>query len=314
MADQAFADGLYDGIENPWMEPETYHGLNERVSRSQLLHLFRSPAAFQYWKQHPSPPPTDAMVRGDAIHAGILEPARFREEYLLEPVWGPTRVRSSKTATEEERRTTASNRERKANWEAKHANTTKKVVPSSVGLGVTEAILKVREHPDLSSIFESGGIVEPTALFTEEVKGIEIAQRIRPDLSNYDDDGPILIDVKTMPRSDPRSFWRTVTKDRLHIQAAMYCHGMEMATGVKHNRFRWVACEVEPPYDCGLYVCDEESLEIGRQEYRWLLEDLASCRASGDWPDHCLTPHVGGLETWYRDAFNNKAQERQRRQ
>ncbi len=61
------------------MQNETYHAL-DGISKSGLDKIDRSPAHFKYSEQNES---TRAMEVGTAIHAAILEPVRFDEEYCI---------------------------------------------------------------------------------------------------------------------------------------------------------------------------------------------------------------------------------------
>lgn len=50
------------------------------ISRSELFRLTQSPLHFKYYQEHPEPE-TAALKFGTAVHARILEPLKFRDDY-----------------------------------------------------------------------------------------------------------------------------------------------------------------------------------------------------------------------------------------
>lgn len=299
-----YPDGIYDGVVNDWIPPNEYHAMTDRVSRSQLLRLGESPASYVYHRDNPQDA-TAAMIGGDAGHAALLEPDRFAREYVMEPQWGHLCKTATTTAAEGK-----FNKERRGAWLARAETSGLTIVPSAEAGPLGEVLAKASTHAELQSVLRSGGKVESSALWTTRVRGVDIPQRCRTDLINFDDDGPLVLDLKFVQDSSPGPFWRDVTMWRHHIQAAMYMEGMSVATGVEHRRFGWIVLSKNPPYDFALYMLDEESLEIGTIEYHGLLDEFARCTESGEWGDNFSKPQGGGLTSWYRRQFKLKREGR----
>ena len=287
------ADGLYDGRSKPWLPPDLYHANTSRHSRTELVRLLRSAHEWHYFQEHPEEAngtPTPQMIRGSAAHAAILEPDRFLEAYALEPDFGPKNRKEP--------------REQFEAWLATQGDRT--IVPKKESAAVLCIALKVREHPTLRAVLvESQGLVEPTACWTVKVEGHDIRLRCRPDRVNYPDE-PVVIDVKTVQDPSPEAFDGEITARKLHIQAAMYLDGMTQSTGVLHDRFVFIVFQAKPPYGCGVHTIDDESVEIGRIEYRRALERLVEVAESGIYHDFAHQPNVCGLRGWYRDQFRNR--------
>ncbi|MDD5297379.1 MAG: PD-(D/E)XK nuclease-like domain-containing protein [Rhodocyclaceae bacterium] len=65
----------------PGLPAEQYHG-DMAVGHSGLVRIMRSPAHFQEYVSNP-PVPTPAMAFGTAVHAAILEPKEFGDQYAV---------------------------------------------------------------------------------------------------------------------------------------------------------------------------------------------------------------------------------------
>jgi exodeoxyribonuclease VIII len=83
-----------DNLSRKHMEPGIYDTSNEAyhpgpgVSRSALLEFKRSP--YHYWYKYKNPDyipesPTPAQILGSALHMAILEPKKFKEQFVILP-------------------------------------------------------------------------------------------------------------------------------------------------------------------------------------------------------------------------------------
>ena len=288
--------GLYaDGGDHPWLPPQLYHK-SSRLSRSALVTLLRStPAHFAYERGH-AVEATDAMVRGDAIHAAVLEPERFATEYLLPPSHMDRRLKADK--------------ELWAALEAEAVSTGKRLLQPSHVEPVTEIARAVREHPALRDILRGPGLTEASAAW-ETDDGV--ALRCRPDRAFQDQGGEAwLMDLKSADgeaAASPEAFARQIAQRRLHVQAALYCTGMTAATGTPHERFGFIVYEVQPPYACAVYRLEDDAIAQGRSEIAEALHTYRACRDADRWPDYAGDGDVRliGLPRWYARAGDDAA-------
>jgi hypothetical protein len=235
------------------------------VNISTLKELRRSAKRYQYRLRNRSEP-TASMEFGTATHVAILEPERFLREFALwqsEGDDGKTRQRRGKA------------------WDAfKAANDGKTIIRDAE---YDEAIVlsrAVRDDP-LAMKYLAMGRHEVAASWTDAHTGVSCKGRV--DWLTKVDGASVIVDVKTTRCVEPWSFSKDVAKFGYHLQCAFYADGFEAATGVAPE-FRVVAVESDAPYDVVVYRVPPDVLDIGRDEYRRLLEILVDCRQRDYWP------------------------------
>src|SRR5690242_15179207 len=244
-----------------------YHA-HPAVGSSHLKAIARSPA--HYWAEfldpaRPAREEKPAFVIGTAIHAAILEPERFKTEYVVGPRF--------------DRRTKAG-KEAAAAFEAENAG--KRVL----SLDDYEACVAIRrsveQHDVASVIFEHQGDAE-TSLFWNDRTGDEpVMCKARPD--RLTKDSRILVDVKSTEDARPAAFSRDAYNYRDHVSAAHYVDGVLAVRGVTPELFIFLVVEKSPPYAVAAYFADAAMLDAGRAEVRRNLATLRACRRSQEWP------------------------------
>lgn len=112
---------------------------------------------------------------------------------------------------------------------------------------------------------------------------------------------PTIVDLKKCSKggADRDEFSRSIAKYKYHGQASFYCDIAKAQTG-KDFGFIWCAIEEKYPHAIGVWYADDESLEIGRAQYRMLLSNVRNCIKMGDWPDYTpIRLQEIGLPAWY---------------
>ena len=89
-------------------------------------------------------------------------------------------------------------------------------------------------------------------------KGVKV--RVRPDCIGDD----WISDIKTCQDSSPRKFMSDKNKFLYSAQAMFYCEML----GYDPEKFRFIACEKNPPYEIQLFRLSEESIEFGAWSWR----------------------------------------------
>lgn len=245
----------------PDVDRETYDSL-DRINWSRLKHLARSPAHYKHVLSAPGED-TDARKLGRAVHMAVLEPERFRDCYIL---WdGGTR--------------------RGKTWEAFAEAHADKEILTEAEWGKCLAVSSAVRADAVAAKYLTNGDSEVTVLWDHEIPDVGgLPSRLMRCKGRLDFvPAAAIVDMKVTRDGSPEGFAREVGRYRHHAQAAYYTDGYEAATG---RRLPYVIVSVEstPPHVVTVYRVPEPILELGRKEYRGLLEQLAFCRAENRWP------------------------------
>ncbi len=88
-------------------------------------------------------------------------------------------------------------------------------------------------------LLSAAGKAEQSYFWTDKETGLGC--KCRPDYMF--DDGSTIVDLKTTTDASLKGFSRSVCNFRYHVQAGFYLHGIEQSTGVRPDRFIFVAIE-----------------------------------------------------------------------
>jgi exodeoxyribonuclease VIII len=239
-----------------------YHARPE-ISKSGLDQLRRSP--LHYWNRYLNPdrliePPTEAMVLGSALHARVLEPHLFDDEYIVAPQGIDRRTKEGKL--------------RWADFEAQAEGRT--VLKAEDAARIEAMAAAVHQHPAARTILRLPGKCEQSYFWTDEATGV--ACKCRPDW--HSDNRKLIADVKTTDDASPRGFIRSVMKYRYHVQAAFY------SQGIGAEEFLFIAVEKKPPFAVAVYATPPDLIERGAKEALQDLRLLATCRSENKWPGY----------------------------
>jgi hypothetical protein len=243
------------------------------VSKSDLDLIARSPAHYQQEKATPSVP-TAAMLFGTALHAAVLEPAVFDQQYVVAP--------------NVDRRTKAG----KEAWEEFEASLNGRSLVDGKDLATINAMAAaIASHPTASSLL-SGGVAEQSCFWINS--GTRELCKCRPDYIREDG---IIVDLKTTTDASLDPFMRSAYTYRYHVQAAMYIAGVRMTTG-KATAFVIIAIEKTPPYAIACYMADSNMLEAGHKEFVRNLRTYAECRQANQWPGYPQSIQSLSVPVW----------------
>jgi len=238
------------------MPADIYHA-HDSISNSGLKLIGGySPAHYKY---PPEKPETRNKVLGSALHMAILEPDLFYDKYTL--------LRDAK------------DRNAKEYKEAKKVHGEELVLVSSECAkveGISESLwskfgelLSLPGHNELS-----GFVADP-----------ETGVMCRHRFDKLAKCG-IAIDLKTTVDARSDAFSRSINSYGYNQQAAFYSDQFNWITGDQLQDFIFIAIESESPYAAKLYRIGNQSIEIGREQYRSALNKYAECKASGFWPGY----------------------------
>jgi hypothetical protein len=249
-------------IHHPGLSNEDYHHL-KAVSPSQIKVLARSP--LHYFdkflaEDREKKPPTDAMLKGTALHTAILEPELWDATIAVPPHSFDRRTKVGKELAAEFER-----------------NSVGKIVLSPEDADEVRRMADaVRKHPAARFLLELPGRREASYTWTDPATGLEC--KTRPDW--HSDDRRIVLDVKTAADASRPEFSRSISNYDYHVQAAwnLDAQGGEM--------FLSLVVENARPYAVAVYPASDALLEAGRRRIRSAMEVLAECWRTNTWPGY----------------------------
>jgi hypothetical protein len=268
-----FPLGLVHGLDS-----DVYHA-GEGVSHSGLQLIAKSPAHYFGLKLDPNRPPSTTkagQLEGTLTHCATLEPGEFDTRYVV----GPEGRRGTKI------------------WDAFEAS----LKPGQIGIKGDQRPVAfaqaaaLRALPDVAALLAVGQ-PEVSAYWIDEKTG-ELC-RCRPDwVHPVNDDSVILLDVKTYSDASPGEFSRQVARKGYHVQDAFYSDGYAIASGKKVLAFVFAAVETTFPYAACACMLDDQGRDVGRAEYRRLLDRYAACRRDNVWPGYSSAVELISLPAW----------------
>lgn len=237
------------------------------VSRGALQILDRSPAHYAAWvRGEIADESTPALEFGTAYHYAVLEPDEYARRYVVQPKFGDLRYKGPKAA--------------KASWLEEVGDLEGRTLISGED---DAAVQKMRDsvllHPIAGRIVE--GKIEHTALWRDLLTGLRC--KARPDV--YIEKLGAGVDVKSAADASPDGFRRAVFAHGYHLQRAHYSAGLR-AVGCDVRSFLFVVTEKTPPYVTAVHMLDDRGAEIGDRNVRRLMDRMAGCVKTGEWPGY----------------------------
>ncbi len=236
------------------MPNEVYHSMPGSYSKSGLDVLHDDPYKFFNPKIRKQ---TRPMQLGSAIHAAILEPDVFLDEYMLIPEIKDRRQSEYKMAV-------------KSFGEGKvFTNDECKKIS-----GMQQA---VHANTEAHRLLTTPGFFEVSGFSTDEKTGLVIRHRF--DKLAFIDGEWFGVDLKKTQGADQYKFSKSIWDYRYHVQDAIYSKGFKEITGIDLAGFIFIAVEDEFPHKVAIYELCDVSRKIGRDEARMDLDELAEYKA-----------------------------------
>jgi len=217
---------------------EKYHS-SAGISASGLKTIYKKSVRHHIDRK---PFESAAMALGSAVHAAMLEPNTFFDDYHVMP--------------KIDRRT----KEGKEAYLVEQKKAEGKALITPDDYEKINAILDNFRNDDLAQKY-CKGVIELSHYGKHE--GLDV--RVRPDCLNKVQG--FISDVKTCQDNSPMAFKRDVYKYAYHLQAAFY---MDII-GV--DEFRFIAVETNYPYTIEVYTLSDEMIEQGRKAWKAAFAD-----------------------------------------
>ncbi len=241
-----------------------YDRQSARTNWSRLKLLGRSPAHYRHAMVTGDSGDSPARQKGRCLHIAVFEPDLFKEQVV--------RYDGRKAGKE---------------WDRfADENEGREILGADAFDTVATQAVAVRNNP-MAAPFLSGGKREQTILWEHEapaigaLEGFTTLMKGRVDFIKRD----CIVDLKSARDASPAGFARASAYYEYHAQAALYRDGIAKATGALLPFFFVVVEQVEP-FCTQVYRVPDDILELGRQRYQALLNQLHHCQTENDWPGY----------------------------
>lgn len=235
------------------------------IRRSDLWIINKTPYHFRYRMDHEKEQ-TKAMLFGSAIHAYILEPDTFRQQYAIAPDCD---------------RRTKDGKEEWADFLDLCAETGADPISIDEMQTINEMAAVLKTNPLAVQLLT--GKHEQEFYWTDDLTGERCKCKV--DCITTWDGQDWIVDYKTTESCEDGHFERSVAKYGYQFQAGMYCEGVFQSTLTEH-RFAFVAQEKSAPYAVRVYLCDPEWVLRGYDKFRELIGIYHQCNETGFWPGY----------------------------
>jgi hypothetical protein len=194
---------------------------------------------------------TDAMRFGSAFHAFTLEEDVFWATHAVAPEGMDRRTKEGKKL-----------------WEDLQ-NSGKTIIKHDEYMTIQKMRDALRNHPMAKNILTRS---ENEGAYTAELEGVQCKCKV--DLSNKG----YVFDLKTTMDASPEEFRRSIGKYNYERQAAFYTDILK-ANKVEVKGFVFVAVEKSFPFNVGVYMLEEDSAQLGRNDYLKILSTYKAHKA-----------------------------------
>jgi hypothetical protein len=258
-----------------------YHEDRDALSCSMLKPLLISPAHFQSSLVAP-PCSSKAMDFGTLVHALVLEPYKFNEDFAIYPGQADGRDKDYKAFLAQ--------------------NTNRLVVDEPTfhkGRTLAEKVLHRSVRGRRFGDFVVEGVPEATIYAQEPTTGLML--RVRIDLYHPE----CTFDLKSTRHGVARNFLRDAIDMHYDLQAFMYTFVRSLYEGRQAPApFAIIACETSEPYSIHQVNAGGTFMENGAAKFKEVMSVYAACSQNNYWPDASCDLDAE-IEPW--QAFNTQA-------
>lgn len=234
----------------------------------------------------------DYFRYGRAVHLAVLEPAKFKASYVIEPEFiGMTQDGRPSNQSKEAKT-------KKAAWYAE-------LPPDAVVLTekemvmLTEQIDCLMSHPQVSNIFQNGK-PEVTGRFTHPRTRLRC--KIRPDYVTEMPNGEyFFFDLKTARSAEEGLFDSDAARLMYDVKMAFYWDGMTEIMGRAPSACALIPVQKTIPAVTNVVWMSEDDIDDGRKRSEYAIDTLIKCMAENKWPRIKSEGRILSRPAWYRD-------------
>jgi hypothetical protein len=210
------------------------------------------------------PKPTPDMQEGTDTHTAILEPERFKQDFVT--------FKSSYDSM----RTNAAKKEL-ADFEK--ANKGKRVVTDEYYKNLWQRAENAWSRPLISSLLRDEiTIIEKGMYWMDEITGVTMKAKV----DAFNPISGVVADVKTFRDIRDNYLAREIAERLYFMQAAIYSDGITELYGIEVNRYYIFAVE-KPTNMIRVVALSDYDIEVGRDLYRKAIIKAEDCRLTNNW-------------------------------
>ena len=269
----------------------------DALSNTAMGALAQSP---RHYKLAPPLERQKALVLGNMIHTGRLEPDKFADRYAVCPDYHLDELNLTTKGERTESKVTKYVKERVAEFERATEQEGRESVPAEWYRDMLNVVESLYADADANKLFNAKGSFEITLVWEDPETGMLCKGRIDKLCTVQGK----LVDLKSC--EDLLKFPKSFANYSYARQIAHYQAGYIVLTGEVLEPWI-VAIEKKPPYCCQSAPVDEAAIEWGNAERRRLINLLDECRKSDNWPGP-ETPEAWRLPEWMlnESVFNRR--------
>lgn len=232
------------------------------ISRSELNILREfTPLHFKYAMENKEEGESLALLEGRAAHKEILEPDTFADEFAVAPQCD---------------RRTKEGKEIYARFLTESED--KDVLTADLFQKIKNMGNAIRQNEQAMTFLK--GVYEKSFFWTDVETGE--ACKVRPDCIAEVDGKKYIVDYKTTESCVDGAFERSVRKYGYKFQAGMYREGVFQNTFEDYG-FAFVVQEKKAPYAVRVYICNEDFINEGYEQFRQTINLYHWCKVNDKW-------------------------------
>lgn len=250
------------------------------ISRSELWTLIaNTPAHLKYEQEHPEDKESLALLEGRAAHKEILEPDTFVDEFICAP--------QCDRRTKEGKEIYADFLTKAEGKDVLTADSYQKIKDMAEAIRSSEQAMKFLQGAD--------AVHEQSFFWTDPETGEGC--KVRPDCIVTVDGKKYIVDYKTTESCADGAFEYSVRKYGYKFQAGMYREGVFQNTFEDYG-FAFVAQEKKAPFAVRVYICNEDFIQEGFEQFKAALAKYHWCKENNNFyswegPDNTVSELVG---------------------
>ena len=251
------ADGIHEDIT--WDE----YNAEEAIRISSLVNMSVSPKYYRWCQLHPKD--SEALRFGRAVDLAVFEPELFGSQYVR---WTGHDAAGNKVI------------KRGHYWEDLQAiagNDGQEIIDEDDYQLALEIRKAVWGDP-LGKTYLHQGHQQVSLIWHDQETGYRCKARL-----DWLSLRAALVDLKTARSVLPRKFQRDGSELEYHVKMAWYSDALDIL-GRPASEVVLLAVEKTGPLDVVCFDLDDETLAVGRFEYRRWLDELRACIDTDTWP------------------------------
>jgi hypothetical protein len=225
---------------------------------------------------------------GRAVHMMILEPAKFRDLYVVAPEFTGLTLKGEMSTQ------SAAAKQKKKEWYDNLPYGAEVVTQAELDT-MCFMVDSLMAHPQASGLLKEGR-PEVTGRFVH--KGTGVRCRIRPDYLTQSSTGIYISDIKTSRDPSAPIFAADMARHKYFVQLALYRDGIAQIVGRQVEAVAFIAMEKTPPFTVNVHWMTEDDLELGRLWYEHGLRTYKRCLELDQWPSNQINGAMINLPAW----------------